>query len=179
MALDPGRGSTAVPTRTTIAGAVIAIAATATAFTFVASLDRLVETPALYGQTWDVQFGDGFSPDVADEVYPIARDSEYVAAFAGGALDEGDVGGTRVGLLALEPVEGTIEPALVDGRAPLADDEVLLDPRTLDDIDAAIGDEVEVTVRPDTTRMRVVGSGVLTGCRGGTAPAWKRGDADV
>lgn len=166
MALDPGRGSTAVPTRTTIAGAVIAIAATATAFTFVASLDRLVETPALYGQTWDVQFGDGFSPDVADEVYPIARDSEYVAAFAGGALDEGDVGGTRVGLLALEPVEGTIEPALVDGRAPLADDEVLLDPRTLDDIDAAIGDEVEVTVRPDTTRMRVVGSGVLPDVEG-------------
>ena len=41
MALEPGRGSTAVPTKTTIAGAVIAIAAIAAALTFGASLDRL------------------------------------------------------------------------------------------------------------------------------------------
>ena len=50
----------------------IAIAAIAAALTFGASLDRLVDTPTLYGQTWDAQFGDGFDPDFADEAYPAA-----------------------------------------------------------------------------------------------------------
>jgi ABC-type lipoprotein release transport system permease subunit len=166
MALEPGHGSTAVPTRTTIAGAAIAIAAIATALTFIASLNRLVDTPALYGQTWDVQMGDGVSPDIAAKAYPALRHDEFVGAFSGGTLDEADVDGHRVGVLALEPIRGMIGPALVDGRAPRADDEVLLDPGTLDEIGAATGDEVEVAVGTRSARMEVVGSGVLTDIEG-------------
>ncbi len=169
MALEPGRGSTAVPTRTTIAGAVIAIAAIATALTFAASLDRLLDTPRLYGQTWDVHGGDDFSSDVADEIYPVMRENEFVAAFAGGTFDEASVEGDRVGLLALEQVQGTIGPALVDGRAPTADDEVLVDPQTLADAGGAIGDEVTVEVGKRSVQMEVVGTGVVTDVEGAQA----------
>jgi hypothetical protein len=169
MALERGHGPTAVPTKTTIAGAVIAIAAIATALTFGASLDRLVDTPALYGQTWDVQFGDDFDPDFADKAYPLLRHDDRVAAFSGGTLDEASVAGRRVGVLALEPVRGTIGPSLVDGRAPTADDEVLLDPGTLDDVGAAIGDRVTVEVETRSARLEVVGTGVLTDVEGAEA----------
>ena len=166
MALEPGRGSTAVPTKTTIAGAVIAVAAIAAALTFGASLDRLVDTPTLYGQTWDVQFGDGFDPDSADKAYPALRDNEFVAAFSGGTLDVASVEGERTGVLALEPVLGTIGPALRDGRVPSAKDEVLLDPETLDDVSAGIGDEVTVEVGKRSAQLEVVGTGVLTDVEG-------------
>ena len=61
LALEPGRGRTAVPVRSALAGTVLAVAAVAAAFTFGSNLVRLVHTPKLYGQTWtlavDTQFG--------------------------------------------------------------------------------------------------------------------------
>ena len=55
MALEPGRGRTAVPVRTTIVSALLAIATVTGAVVFAASLDHLVSTPRLYGWNWDVQ----------------------------------------------------------------------------------------------------------------------------
>src|SRR5439155_9698421 len=53
MALEPGRGRTAVPVRTTMFGAAIGLFALAAALTFGASLNRLVTTPSLSGWNWD------------------------------------------------------------------------------------------------------------------------------
>ena len=55
MALEPGRGHTAVPVRTTIASVSVGIATLLAALTFGASLTHLLGTPSLYGVTWDVQ----------------------------------------------------------------------------------------------------------------------------
>ena len=71
-----------------------------------------------------------------------------------------------MGVLALEPVLGTIGPALLDGRVPSAEDEVLLDPETLDDVGAGIGDEVAVDVSKRSAQLEVVGTGVLTDVEG-------------
>src|SRR5207237_2811687 len=57
LALERGRGRTAVPVASTLLGAVLGIAAVAAAVTFAASLNHLLTTPRLYGWTWDVQFG--------------------------------------------------------------------------------------------------------------------------
>ena len=54
MALEPGVGRTAVPVRTTIASAFLAIAAVTGAVVVAASLSHLVDTPGLYGWNWDV-----------------------------------------------------------------------------------------------------------------------------
>src|SRR6185503_15615375 len=62
FALEPGRGRTAVPVRSALAGTVLAIAAVTAAFTFGTNLVHFVQTPRLYGQTWDLavdtQFGE-------------------------------------------------------------------------------------------------------------------------
>jgi hypothetical protein len=54
MALEPGRGRSAVPVRTTIGAAVIGITCVMAALTFGAGLTHLVATPPLYGWNWDV-----------------------------------------------------------------------------------------------------------------------------
>jgi hypothetical protein len=62
LALERGRGRTAVPVRSTVAGAVLGVVALATALTFGAALDHLLRTPRLYGWNWDVAVGDLYAP---------------------------------------------------------------------------------------------------------------------
>ena len=61
LALEPGRGRTAVPVRAALAGTALSVLAVTAALTFGANLLHLVNTPPLYGQRWDaaidVQFG--------------------------------------------------------------------------------------------------------------------------
>ena len=60
MAFEPGRGRTAVPVRSALAGTIVAVAAVVAAAVFGASLITLVGTPHQYGQNWnqelDLQF---------------------------------------------------------------------------------------------------------------------------
>ena len=58
MALQPGRGRTAVPVRSSLAGVTLAVAALAAAVTFGASLTHLLDTPRLYGWNWDAHISD-------------------------------------------------------------------------------------------------------------------------
>src|SRR5207244_10883418 len=62
LALEPGQGRTAVPVRSTMTGAAVAVAALVTAVAFSASLSHLLATPRLYGAPWDARVenvGDG------------------------------------------------------------------------------------------------------------------------
>ncbi|MGH9247690.1 MAG: FtsX-like permease family protein [Acidimicrobiales bacterium] len=71
---------------------------------------------------------------------------------------------------------GLVQPTVMDGRAPVGNDEVLLASHTLAILDKAIGDEVELSVmagipnsstqgvtvpEPASARFRIVGLGVL------------------
>ena len=62
MAFEPGRGSSAVPVRTAMVSAVIAVAVVAGALTFGANLTRLAEHPELQGWNWDVAVGNPHAP---------------------------------------------------------------------------------------------------------------------
>ena len=53
LALEPGRGRTAVPARWVLAGAVIAVTTVTATLTFSSSLNTLVTHPRLYGWNWD------------------------------------------------------------------------------------------------------------------------------
>jgi putative ABC transport system permease protein len=54
MALEPGRGRTAVPVRSAILGAILGVAALTASLLFATSLHHLLATPRLSGYTWDV-----------------------------------------------------------------------------------------------------------------------------
>ena len=52
LAMEPGRGRTAVPVRAALAGTTLSVLAVTAAFTFGANLLHLVHSPRLYGQAW-------------------------------------------------------------------------------------------------------------------------------
>ena len=58
LALERGRGRTAVPVRSAAVGAVLGVLGVTAVLVFGASLDALVATPARYGAPWDFQLTD-------------------------------------------------------------------------------------------------------------------------
>jgi ABC-type lipoprotein release transport system permease subunit len=163
MALEPGRGRTAVPVRAAIAGATAAVCAVVAVGSFGAGLARLGGSPPAYGVTWDVAVG-GFASAAAGE--PIAdrllADSK-VAAVVGliGAFDV-SVDGRPVPVLAMEERKGSLSPTVTEGREPLRPDEIALGSATLRSLGRRVGDTVTVAAgeRP-ARRLRVVGRVVL------------------
>ncbi|MEY2477555.1 MAG: putative transport system permease protein [Actinomycetota bacterium] len=166
MALEPGHGRTAVPVRATLGGALIGLAAVATALTFGASLTRLVSTPALYGRTWDIALDGQFSALKRGPIEQVLRSSGAVEAFTGGFYGEATVADRGVTAIGLDNTD--VGPSLIEGRAPHQDDEVVLGTTTLRKAEGRIGDTIEVTLGKDSRRMTVVGRAVFPGLgRGG------------
>jgi ABC-type lipoprotein release transport system permease subunit len=169
MALDPGRGRNAVPVRTTLAGVMLGIAAIVAALTFGASLARLLDTPRLYGVTWDfelVNFEEGERVDFGADGVEHLRDDDRVAAAAVGTINFGtgiEVDGERLDSIVLESVKGELAPPVLEGRAPTAADEIALGARTVEVLDASIGDVVDARLPggDDGARMRIVGTAVF------------------
>jgi len=173
MALEPGRGRTAVPVRTTLVSAALAIATVVAAVIFAASLDHLVDTPRLYGWNWDVQIAaQGNSTkasnaaqarvadvfDASPGVHGFSTLSLSALRLPGGAV-------TAVGVDGPRPVG----PTLVSGRLPERDDEVALGERTLASLGVGTGDRVVARANNGTKQsLRVVGRVVLPGL--GTYP---------
>src|SRR5207245_6347793 len=111
-------GRTAVPVRTSIVGVTLGIAALTGALTFGASLTNLLETPRLYGVTWDLQvssFNEG--TDLARDGIPVLRRLRSVRAIGFGGLGIGlEIGGRQVGMVVMDAVDGDVRPPLVEGR---------------------------------------------------------------
>ncbi|MEX1008511.1 MAG: FtsX-like permease family protein [Acidimicrobiia bacterium] len=164
LAVEPGRGRTAVPVRTSIAGVTLGIAALTGALTFGASLTNLLDTPRLYGVTWDLQvasFNEG--TDLARDGIPVLRRDPDVRAIGFGGLGLGlEIGGRQVGMVAIDAVEGDVRPPLIEGRHPSAPDEILLGTRTFRRLGVEIGDTIDVRFPGAAPRrLRIVGRGVL------------------
>jgi putative ABC transport system permease protein len=158
MALHTGRGPTALPSGSALAGAAVGVAGVVAALTFGSRVDHLLATPTLWGANYDaiVTTGEDVSLDetAADRV---ARDPDVaaVALFDGVDLDvhAGDRE-ARVEATTLRAHKGTIPPALLGGRAPVAPDEVALGGEVLDRLGVGVGDTVEAG---EGLALRVVG----------------------
>jgi FtsX-like permease family len=158
------RGPWAPATRLTLAGAIAAVAVAAMALTFSASLERLLNTPSLYGQNWDYEapFDPSDVPALrAGEGIPGLPPGRWLSGAAVGTGSRLVVGGKLVGVNAYDDVQGRVPPTVVEGRAPRAPDEILLARRTLDDLDLRVGDAVQVRRGGRAARMRIVGQGVV------------------
>jgi hypothetical protein len=156
LALERGRGRGAVPVRSAIVACTLGMLTVAGALSFNASLDHLLDTPHLYGWTWDALVGNSYA---ADQAARTIAGRSWVAADATGTQADVDVEGDRAAALAMDSVKGSILPAVTSGRAPQADDEILLGSQT--DAAAHLGQLVTVHVGDTAMRMRLVGRGVL------------------
>jgi len=161
LALEPGRGRTAVPVRSALTAAAAAVCALTVAVTFGASLQRLVGDPHAYGVTWDLQVGN-FADDQGPEqaARKLAADPA-VAAYRGAASGLGPlIEGQSVPLLSFTPGKGTLGPVVVEGREPTQPDEIALGGTSMRTLGKRIGDTVVVSGVAEQ-RVRVVGRVVV------------------
>ena len=161
LALDPGRGPTAVPVRSTLTALVTAVAAAALSMSFVASLDHLTNTPRLYGWEWDALIGGLGVPDISDYLTDGLEQNLAVENIAVGTISQLEVNGDRVDGYAVDDVQGSVSAALLEGRAPTGPDEIALGTVTLDEGGLQIGDRVEVGAAGQTVEMDIVGRSVF------------------
>ncbi len=152
-------GGSRGPVRATLAAAAVAAVVTVTAFTFAASFHHLLNTPALYGQTWDYESFGGTAPPPST-VRSIVAD-RGLTAVASGADDRIEVNGRATGVRTWDNLRGRIEPTVIEGRAPRGRSEIMLGTKTFEAAGAKLGGFVTIRARGGSRRMQVVARGVL------------------
>jgi putative ABC transport system permease protein len=166
LALEPGRAASAVPVRTALVGAVVAVLAVTASLTFAASLDRLVGTPALQGWNWDVVVGNYHDEqDISPSGALLAR-NRLVSGYSSvaQAFEPLRIGGLDVAALGVGAIKGEVLPRMLQGRAPGSDDELALGRTTRRRLGRELGDVVQVQGSGKPRPMRIVGEALL--------PAW-------
>ncbi len=160
-AFEAGNGATAVPVRSGLAGAVLAVAAVTAAATFAVNLDRLVTDPARYGQTWTTSIDAGFGAvPIADMVDRYGEDP-IVEGMAGINYGELQIEGRAVPVIAFDVLAGELGLTILEGREPIGEGELALGTRTLGALDASVDDELTVRTPSGPQQWRVVGRAVF------------------
>lgn len=164
MALQRGRGRTAVPVVSSLLSVVVAIAALVAAVTFGANLDHLLSSPRLYGWNWDVRATSVAQDGDANVLLAAIGDDPQIADMA--KVDTPPLGSGRETFdsSAFGQVKGRVDPLVLEGRAPRAADEIVLGSDTMRRLKTHIGGTVEVfvtAVAPVPARFRVVGRAVV------------------
>ena len=167
MAFEAGRGRTAVPVRSALAGTMLAVAAVVGAVVFGASFLGLVGTPHSYGQNWAQQL------DLQVGSIPASTGSRVLAGisglrgYAGGNYGQVSVAARGSGSTAAVPaigidqLHGSRFLTLLSGRAPAGPGQITLGPRTLRTLGLRVGQRVRVSANNGTSMMRIVGSAVF------------------
>jgi len=166
LALEPGRGRTAVPVRAALAGTALSVLAVTAAFTFGANLLRLVNTQPLYGQRWDASIELQLTPAAA------RHRLGHVPGIAGWTFGHSgtvEIGGQLIPAVGLTAGQGPLlSPTLLQGRAPRTGSEIVLGTSTLRQIGRHVGQSVTVTVNGHPLRQRIVGRAVFPNIGGGS-----------
>lgn len=170
MALEPGRGRSAVPVRSALAGSAVAIAAVVAAATFAANLGDLVSTPLRYGRGWDLALDSGFGAIPVEEAESILAGYPNVLAYSGGRYGEVVVEGRAIPAVGIDLLYGEAYPILLEGRPATRADEIVLGTTSLRQLGRRVGDSVVVGVAGEEVAMRVVGRAVFPKLGRGSFP---------
>jgi FtsX-like permease family len=162
LALEPGRGRTAVPVRSALTGTALSVLVVIAALTFGANLFHLVHTPRLYGKTWDAavdwQFG-SFTPRQAEHVLGAAPG---IAGWTFGNHGTVGIGGLVVPAIGVSAGRGPLlTPTILAGRPPRTGRELALGTATMRRIARTVGQTVTVTVGGQQRVDRIVGRAVF------------------
>jgi len=164
FALEPGSGRSAVPVRSAILGAVLAITVVTGTFTFGSSLDTLVSHPSLYGWNWNYMLLSGFSGDEdlpQHETTALLDHDPYVSGFSGVYFGTLKFDGMGVPVLGASP-GAAVQPPLLSGHRFDASNQVVLGATTLAELHAHLGETIAVSngvTKP--TRLIVVGTATM------------------
>lgn len=149
MALEPGRGRTAVPVRSTVLAVALGVAAVTGSVLVGRSLTHLIDTPALAGFTYDAILPDNEENPTSAKQTERKRqlhDLPFVEAAATGTAINSVFAGVDSFILGFEEGE-PIGYAVIEGRAPTDDlsnglPEIAVGPTTMRRLHLRIGDAV-------------------------------------
>jgi len=170
FALDPGRGRNSVPVRSALLGLAVAVAAVGAAVTFGANLLRLVDTPVLYGQTWDVAWDGQFASLPPKQFFAITGWIPQITEVTFGVHGTVSIGGrggaagpaTVIPAIGLAPARGPVmSPTVLDGRAPRTTGEIVLGTSVLRQLGLRVGQHTTVDTPLGRRSMLITGSAVF------------------
>ena len=171
--LEPGAEADAVPVRSAILGATLAMVVVVATLVFGASLNSLVSHPKLYGWNWNyaVISGGGAGDVPAAQTDTLLDHDPTVAAWSGYWFGNLQINGRTVPVLGGSP-GATVAPPILTGHGFDGPGQIVVAPGTLAQIHKEVGDTVSVrygTTPPSTLRivgtatMPAVGVGGVTG----------------
>ena len=166
FALEPGHGRTAVPVRSAISGAILAVLIVAASLTFGSGLDTLVSHPALYGWNWSYALAS--NTDVPPAALSLLAHNRSVAASSGVSFANAQIDGQTVPII-LAGSHAQVSPPTLSGHPVEADNQIVLGAATLAQLHKHVGDTViarygtprDAPVYVPPTRLVIVGTATL------------------
>jgi FtsX-like permease family len=162
LALEPGRGRTAVPVRSVLAGAVLAMTVVSATLTFGAGLTTLVSHPALYG--WDFDYAlyavQGWGPVPARWADPLLAHDRLVAAATGANFVTVQIDGQTVPAM-VTATHPAVAPYVLSGRGLDSSRDVVLGPTTLAALHQRVGGTVTLSSGSLHVRLTIAGTATM------------------
>ncbi len=163
FALEPGVGRSAVPVRSAILGAILAVTVVVATVTFGSSLNTLVSHPALYGWNWtyDMDGGGGLGDVPGQAAAKLLNADPLVESWSGVSYSTLQLDGINVPVMGATP-RAPVAPPLLSGHGLEARDQVVLGAGTLHELHKRVGDTVEErTHNGAPVRLTIVGTATL------------------
>lgn len=163
FALEPGAGRSAVPVRSALLGAILAVTVVVSTVTFGSSLHTLVTRPALYGWNWvyDMDGGGGLGDIPAQASARLLNADPLVSAWTGVYYSTLELDGVNVPVLGSSP-HASVEPPLLSGHGLDGTNEVVLGAATMRQLHKRLGDTVEVRAHGQPAlHLTIVGTATL------------------
>jgi hypothetical protein len=167
FALEPGHGRTAVPVRSALSGAVLAVLIVVAALTFGSGLSTLVTHPALYGWNWNYALA-APNADVPPQALALLSRDKAVAAWSGVSFANVQIDGQTVPVI-LARTHARVSPPMLSGHPLTANNQIVLGAATLAALHKRVGDTVvasygkpaDAPVYVPPTRLTIVGTATL------------------
>ena len=163
FALEPGVGRSAVPVRSAILGAILAVTVVVATVTFGSSLNTLVSHPALYGWNWtyDMDGGGGLGDIPGQAAAKLLHADPLVGSWTGIYYSTLQIDGVNVPVMGSTP-HAAVAPPLLSGHGLDAPDQVVLGAATLRQLHKRVGDTVQERAPNGTpVRLTIVGTATL------------------
>ena len=163
FALEPGVGRSAVPVRSAILGAILAVTVVVATVTFGSSLNTLVSHPALYGWNWNYDMdGGGGLGDIPGQAAAKLLDADpLVESWTGVYYSALTFDGVNVPVMGATP-GAAVAPPLLSGHGLQASDQVVLGASTLRTLHKQVGDTVQVRIHGEQpVTLTIVGTATL------------------
>jgi hypothetical protein len=139
FALEPGADRDAVPVRSALVGAALAVVIVVSTLTFASGLSTLISRPPLYGWNWNFALtGD---QDVPPQATKLLSSDPLVAAWSGVSYAGIQIDGVTVPAL-LATTHAAVSPPLLSGHQVDATNQIVLGAQTMAQLHKRVGDTV-------------------------------------